>query len=401
MIFIFYYLLPLVLHAVETTDIRNMALPENATFAQAVQIINTSWEKEMPTIAGQKLTVEVLKKSLVEYAKYEMSPSDRVPFIDMINKGFVPKGNQIRIVKTGDTLYLEFLGLILDKSGTSTLAQRYETRSKVQREGRNVCFEEFSEIEKLATGASIVNFPVRTKEIKTPGQCRAALGSKTGPLLTHPEGAQCKYDALEVEVMLDEQTVQSLVGYFGVGFNAQEMKQRLVAKLKTKGSGWVPLQSLFPNWLSAKVDTFPNAGDNEVCHGPARQFFSPTLQNGSMDRSTEAVGCLLEKKYCRLANGQEPRFGDYIYAPTKHSGRYILKDPKSGRGVVFAVNSGGTVPYRFWWLDEEFSGRPFAHEPSTELSKVIDIYRRCKPNTPDDSPQLGGTNPSTSKLGQP
>lgn len=57
----------------------------------------------------------------------------------------------------------------------------------------------------------------------------------------------------------------------------------------------------------------------------------------------------------------------------------MLRDPASGRDVSFSVQSGGNAPYRFAWLDEDFSTQPFAGKPDPSVLKTqVDVWRRCK-----------------------
>ena len=73
-----------------------------------------------------------------------------------------------------------------------------------------------------------------------------------------------------------------------------------------------------------------------------------------------------------------PTFGDYLNVPNMHAGRYILRDPASGRDISFSVQSGGNAPYRFYWVDEDFSVQPFGHAPDPDVFRTrIDVWRRC------------------------
>jgi len=185
-------------------------------------------------------------------------------------------------------------------------------------------------------------------------------------------------DALKVEVLATAQNSGNIVSYFATGFDKQAMADKLSGILGTLSEKWVDIKDLFPNWLSQKISTFPVEGDNEVCHGAAREFYYK-VQNSELNASTEATTLLLANYYCEVSDPQTLTFGDYLYIPGMHSGRYMLKDPGSGRHIGFSVQSGGNAPYRFWWIDEDFSGNPFAHAPKQNLfSTTIDIWRRCK-----------------------
>jgi hypothetical protein len=141
----------------------------------------------------------------------------------------------------------------------------------------------------------------------------------------------------------------------------------------------VQVQEFMFGWIRERANTFPQVEDNDVCHGPARLFYSDILYNGGYDRSTEAVAVLLTDHYCLVADDAAPRFGDYLYNPGAHSARYILKDPATGRDVIFSVQSGGLSAYRFYWADEDMSGQPFAHQPLPDYrAALVDTWRRCR-----------------------
>jgi hypothetical protein len=64
--------------------------------------------------------------------------------------------------------------------------------------------------------------------------------------------------------------------------------------------------------------------------------------------------------------------------PGAHSARYILRDPATGRDVIFSVQSGGSSSYRFYWADEDMSGKPFDHQPMSNYRQaLVDTWRRC------------------------
>jgi len=208
------------------------------------------------------------------------------------------------------------------------------------------------------------NIEIQISEIEVPGEC----------LVPGYE----ERDALRIEILANLQNVESIVSYFGTGFNKQTMSENLIEMIGSQTEKWVDLQDLFPNWLGDKISTFPIEGDNEVCHGAAREFYY-SEQESSLNASTEATSLMLDGYYCEVSDEQSLSFGDYLYIPGMHSGRYVLKDPNSGRHISFSVQSGGNAPYRFWWIDEDFSGDPFANTAKQDLFiTTIDIWRRCK-----------------------
>jgi hypothetical protein len=186
-------------------------------------------------------------------------------------------------------------------------------------------------------------------------------------------------DALAVSVKLAADSIPLLVDYFAVGYDRAVLEARMRSLLGADPSRWAQVQEFMVGWIRELANTFPQGDANDVCHGPARLFYSDVLYNGDYDRSTEAVAVLLTDHYCQVADDAPPRFGDYLYNPGAHSARYILKDPASGRDVIFSVQSGGLSAYRFYWADEDMSGKPFAHQPMPEYrSALVDTWRRCR-----------------------
>ncbi len=186
-------------------------------------------------------------------------------------------------------------------------------------------------------------------------------------------------DALEVSVHLTAAAIPALVDYFAVGYDRAALQDRMLTLLGAEPSIWVTVQEFFFGWIRDRANTFPGTDDNDVCHGPARQFYNETLYNGGSDRSTEASALLLHDHYCLVGDDIAPRFGDYLYNPGAHSARFILTDPATHRDVVFSAQSGGFSAYRFWWADEDMSGQPFAHQPMTDYRhKLVDTWRRCR-----------------------
>jgi hypothetical protein len=218
--------------------------------------------------------------------------------------------------------------------------------------------------------------PLTSIELPSSVEVRISNAEPTGvPMATPGEG-----DTLDLQIHLTSSNQDAVLSYFGVGFDPQDVAGRVRERLASSGGDtWVPLQEIFGGWFADKANTFPRQGDNEVCHGPARQFFQDELRNGPYDRSTEATEMVLKEDYCLVPDDVEPRFGDYLYVVGMHSGRFILKAPDSGRWISFSVQSGGNVPYRFWWVDEDFSGHPFACVPYVNFRRDrVDVWRRCR-----------------------
>jgi len=178
---------------------------------------------------------------------------------------------------------------------------------------------------------------------------------------------------------LTQANLDAAADYFGTGFGKEAMLQKMAEALGSETGLWVDLRDLIPNWVGQRVSTFPTTDDLDVCHGVAREFYYPT-QDPRHNQSTEATELLLHQSYCLLSSEVHPRFGDYLYVPPGyHSGRYIMKDRASGRDISFSVQSGGCVPYRFWWVDEDFSDSPFGHKPDPSVFATrIDVWRRCR-----------------------
>lgn len=206
--------------------------------------------------------------------------------------------------------------------------------------------------------------PLRVTEAQATGQPMAAPGH---------------FDTLVVEVQVTPSNRADIAPAL-VGFDPAGIESRVEAVLAEHPEGtWVELQDLLGGWLAEKVGTFPKGDDNDVCFGPARQFYQAELRNGGYDRSTEAIAKVLRDDYTLLADGAEPRFGDVLNLVGKHAGRFIAADPASGRWVGFSVQSGGNAPYRFWWVDEDFSGAPFDRVADPDgVRERVDVWRRSR-----------------------
>jgi hypothetical protein len=173
--------------------------------------------------------------------------------------------------------------------------------------------------------------------------------------------------------------INDMVRYFSVGFDPAKLKERVLSARSASPNNWVDLQQIFPNWTSAAINAFPGDGQDDVCHSPAREFFWDKPSGGtSHSRSTEAVEVLLHDFYCPLPEGRLPRFGDYLWSPGRHSARFMLTDPTSGRGISWSIQSGGHKALRLYWLDEDFLDA-YAHKPSDSVrDTVMDVWRRCR-----------------------
>ena len=241
-----------------------------------------------------------------------------------------------------------------------------EARSVCQDPTHNLCDEPF--LGPVASPDPVALSPsvqVRVEPIQVAGE----------PAV--PEMAE--RDALAVSVNLSADSIPALVDYFAVGYDRAALEARMRSLLGIEASQWVEVQEFMFGWIRDRANTFPQPGDNDVCHGPARQFYTDVLYNGQYDASTEAVAVLLADHYCQIADDAPPRFGDYLYNPGAHSARYILKDPATGRDIVFSVQSGGISAYRFYWADEDMSGKPFDHQPMPDYRlTLVDTWRRCK-----------------------
>ena len=184
--------------------------------------------------------------------------------------------------------------------------------------------------------------------------------------------------ALDVEIRLSPDTLDAAADYFSLGFGRDPIRERLAGLLGAAPERWVDLKQILPDWVGERANTFPSGNDTEVCYGAAREFFYPQ-QDPRHNRSTEASNLLLHDHYCLLGDDVSPTFGDYLSVPNQHAGRYILKDPTSGRDIGFSVQSGGNAPYRFYWVDEDFSATPFGHTPDAQVFRTrVDVWRRCK-----------------------
>jgi len=231
--------------------------------------------------------------------------------------------------------------------------------------GYTPCTERFeSELPSMDDTPWPPTVPLRVAEARATGQPMAEPGH---------------VDTLTVELQVTPSNRADIAPAL-VGFDPAGIDARVDAVLAEHPAGaWVELQELLGGWLADKVGTFPQDGDNDVCFGPARQFYQAELRNGGYDRSTEAIAKVLTDDYTLLPDGAEPRFGDVLNLVGKHAGRFIATDPASGRWIGFSVQSGGNAPYRFWWVDEDFSGAPFDRVADPDgVRERVDVWRRSR-----------------------
>ncbi len=232
--------------------------------------------------------------------------------------------------------------------------------------GVSICDEPFVDLPKKDAPSRPKNTDIRVTPIVVPGQSMATPTQR---------------DALKVEVKLTNKNLDDVAAYFGTGFGRQEVLERASAFLGSQKEAWIEVQELWPNWIGNKVNTFPTETDNDVCHAPAREFFfeNQTPVQSRNARDTQAIAAVLTRFYCPLESSEGMTFGDFLWVPAEHSGRFILTDPKSKRDVSFSVNSGGNVPYRFYWMDEDFSTHPYSHMPDSSVRSIrVDVWRRCR-----------------------
>ncbi len=183
----------------------------------------------------------------------------------------------------------------------------------------------------------------------------------------------------------------------------EQLRQGVLPDAGTAGNGYVPYRRYLESLLKPVLDRArePFAG-TPVPAGSApldpdvRVRVTPTVVKGRakadpaqrdalkaeirlMADTLDAAAQLLMNHYCLLGTDVAPAFGDYLSVPNQHAGRYVLRDPATGRDVSFSVQSGGTVPYRFAWLDEDFSGTPFARQADPSVPRTrVDVWRRCR-----------------------
>lgn len=187
-----------------------------------------------------------------------------------------------------------------------------------------------------------------------------------------------KRDALKVEILLTTENSEQIIQYFKTGFSEAAVRQRVQFLLGSKRESWIEVQEIFPNWLRDRANTFPITGDHDVCHALSRQFFASKFGDGA---STDALGITILENYRFVEKNETHQFGDLIYKSSNgsHSGRFILTDPVSGRGISMSLNSGGYVPIRFWWIDEDFAqSGSFSGVRDQQYLDHTNIYRRCK-----------------------
>ncbi len=319
----------------------------------------------------RKLTKAELRGWLDDYTQFNFVPGERRRIESGLSSGVLVSPYKLEIDTEDDPRILLSWGGGEDGElgGTMTVVRGddIELYTAFARESCSVartCREDY--VGSIpAKGLAFPDVEVRIDEAEAPGTCASQ--------------SHCDGSTLRIQLRITPSNVDGLADYFGQGFERSLITSRLDAELGSAASAWVRLEKILPGWVGERAGTFPKEGDNDVCHGPARQFFQPTLENGGSDRSTEPVAILLKDFYCPVANDEEPSFGDYLYIPGRHSGRFILKDPASGRAITFSIQSGGFPAYRFWWADEDFSGSPFDRKPKKNFrEELTDVWRRCR-----------------------
>lgn len=231
-----------------------------------------------------------------------------------------------------------------------------------------LCAEPFKgEFPRGSGGDFPKSIPVAITEVQASGEPLAE---------THKNAVR---DALWIQIRLSRKNLSDIANYFAVGRGYQELLGYLERRLGARSQIWIDLQDLFAGWIKTKVNAFPTQTDHNSPYAAAREFYfekqTPIAQPRASSEGT--FGGLLAQHYCMIADSVEPRFGDIVYVPGAHAGRFIMKDPVSGRGIGLSLYAGG--PYRFWWIDEDFSTKPFAKSPEPDLrSTRIDFWRRCK-----------------------
>lgn len=187
---------------------------------------------------------------------------------------------------------------------------------------------------------------------------------------------------LKVEVFVTKENIDQVARSFQGAWHFQDVRKLVAVSLGNDKARWVELQKIFPGWVGEKIGNYPNRDyDIDVCHSFANSFFWKKQPDVKTDWKLGIQGTAyffpinshnidetLARQYCLLPDGLEPAFGDVVYRAGFHTGRYVARDPQSGRMIVTSILSGGGQPYRFIWLDEEFSyqGQP-----------LFDIWRRC------------------------
>ncbi len=343
---------------------------KNDAIQKAIKEVNES--RQQSGLAVAELTREHFDKWFKEFLIFVPLIKDRKAMKAAFDRGELPTGCSFSLEdNTADnipsTINLNPYNLaIVEGTNTKSYLEWMEDLLRLSNGNLNLSTEPFQ-------GAFPANnmpnwsadIQVRITPISVSGNCLSV-------------GAE-ERDALKVEVFLETATQQKIADWFAVGFDKQALQDSMTAWLSTQTGGyWIDVKNFFPNWLKNKINTFPVNGDNEVCHGAAREFYYAE-QEASLNASTEATTLLLSNYYCMVSDTNNLAFGDYLYVPGQHSGRYLLQDPQSGRHISFSVQSGGIGAYRFWWVDEDFSGNPFGNTAANNLfSTRIDVWRRCQ-----------------------
>lgn len=316
-------------------------------------------------LAVKELTATEFKKWLSEVLNLTASPRERRTVLNELVVGKIPAGWSLHVSKSDGTA-ADRVVLSRMSSPRAELTVVYGNRILSFAEtlkgncGTGLCAEPFKgEFPRGSGGDFPKSIPVAITEVQASGELAR--------------------DALWIQIRLSRKNLHDIAQYFAVGRSSQELHAFLEKRLGAHFQIWIDLQDLFAGWIAPKVNTFPSKADHGGPFALAREFYFEKQTPLSQEKaaSADTFAAFLGKHYCLLPDLIEPRFGDIVYAPGVHAARFIMKDPVSGRGIGLSVHAGG--PYRFWWIDEDFSKRPFAKSPERDLRLTrLDFWRRCK-----------------------
>lgn len=314
-----------------------------------------------------EITPEGFKKWYASYRVTQFRKELRTLFDFYLSQNLLPPGYYFEV-------YSYRLDLTHAREGNDQFA-------KTVAEGMNLNTWNFAHGDGVPAGITEELFLGTPLPTNTSGVFPASVPVKIQEIqlkYTTPDGRYTyRPSALKVEFEITKANLSDLATYFGTAYSKERVSTRLNELLGTSEKKWISIDDVLEGWVGKWVNRFP--GDkriadglgSDVCHEVSRQFFKEALSyvgKGDTER-------LLTTHYELLSESVEPAFGDYLYLPERHSIRFILKDPNSGRWIGFTSWSSAETPYRLWWIDQDYT-YPADLPIKSDFPRSMDVWRR-------------------------
>ena len=314
-------------------------------------------------LALKELNVVELQRWFEDAARWRVSKNERLATIRSIKEGRLPPGWSLaieqsepaRIVATLETTLGRFQAPVVRGAKFELYSESVSADCPAE-----LCWEPFKgEFPSRSSNVDLLRgAPLAITEVQASGD---------------PNVRRALRSALWMQIRLNQKNLSDIASYFSWGSNTPVVKDYLVRRLGARSETWIDVQDIFKNWVSAKVNTFPLPDDQVGPYTLVREFFRERQSAKSLIQAAHRAPfeAMLSRSYCTVTDREELRFGDIISIPGLHAARYILKDPVSGRGIVMSLQNSPAMPYRFWWVDEDFG-------VDKEWRSKVDVWRRCR-----------------------